>query len=231
MWMGALLRVAVRGPAKGLLLASAIGWLAMAWLLDGHELPHSHAVSLSSNTLVWLAMILAMGPLLLLREVGFVWRTSLRRLRPLTVASFLSGYVAAWLLAGIAVSLLLEWLTAGSVRIAVAVSLALLWQCSPARQRCLNACHRLPSLRVFGTAACRDSLRYGVSTGRYCAAACGPLMLVVLLANGYHLPLMGIAAVVTTVERHLPARRPAWHSGFRRREQPARSWPGLTAEP
>ena len=47
---------------------------------------------------MWLAMILAMAPPLLLREIGRLWRTSLRRLRHLTLAWFLCGYVGIWLL-------------------------------------------------------------------------------------------------------------------------------------
>jgi predicted metal-binding membrane protein len=101
-------------------------------------------------------------------------------------------------------------MTVSSARIAIAVALIALWLCSPTRQRCLNACHRVPTLRVFGIAAQRDALRYGISTGCYCAAACGVVMLLVLLATNHHLIVMGLAAVVTTVERYLPARRPGW---------------------
>ena len=149
----------------------------MAWLLTGDRLPHSavtldmaSTVPLRSRrtmshlpghfTAVWLAMVLAMAPPLLLREIGHLWRTSLRRLRHLTIAWFVCGYVGIWLIAGIVLSTLFGWVTVSSGRIAVAVALVVLWHCSPARQRCLNACHRLPTLRVFGTAAQLDSLRY-----------------------------------------------------------------------
>jgi hypothetical protein len=68
----------------------------------------------------------------------------------------------------------------------------------------------MPALRVFGTAAQWDALRYGVSTAAYCVAVCGPLMVLVLLVKDYHLAVMAVAVAVTTVERHLPARRPVW---------------------
>ena len=216
MWPRALVTVALRGPGKGLWLASAAGWIALAWLLTGAGLPHSdvaighgeHAATATATPLshlprhfwaMWLAMILAMAPPLLLSEIGRLWRTSLRRLRHLTVAWFLCGYAGIWLLAGVALSVLFGWITVSSERIAVAVALAVIWHCSPARQRCLNACHRVPTLRVFGTAAQLDSLRYGASTGCYCAATCGFLMLLPLLVNDYHLAVMALAAAAITL--------------------------------
>ena len=128
MWPRAFLTVALRGPGKGLWLASAAGWIALAWLLTGDRLPHSavtlghgeHAVTATATPTshlprhfwaMWLAMILAMAPPLLLREIGRLWRTSLRRLRHLTVAWFLCGYVGIWLLAGVALSVLFGWMT------------------------------------------------------------------------------------------------------------------------
>jgi predicted metal-binding membrane protein len=176
-------------------------------------------------TAMWSAMILAMAPPLLLREVGRLWRASLRRLRHLTLASFLCGYVGIWVLAGVALSTLSEWVSGRAERIAVSIALVVLWHCSPARQRCLNACHRVPTLRVFGTAALWDSLRYGLSTGCYCVAACGLLMLLVVLVKDYHLAVMAVATAVTTIERYLPARRPVWRLPVLRGRSP--DWPDM----
>ena len=240
MWARAVMRVALRGPGKALLVASAAGWIAMAWLLTADRVPYSvvamghgeHAAS-TATTLshpsghflaMWLAMILAMAPPLLLREIGRLWRTSLSRLRHLTLAWFLCGYVGIWLLAGVALAMLSGWVTVSSERITTAIALVALWHCSPARQRWLNACHRVPTLRVFGTAAQWDSLRYGVSTGWYCAGTCGLAMLLVLLAKDHHLLGMTLVAVVATVERHLPARRPAWRLPILRRSP---EWPQM----
>jgi len=224
-WTRALLTVALRGPGKSLVLASAGGWIVMAWLMAGERFSHSavsghsHAISAMATSMfdrpnqfmaVWMAMILAMSPPLLLREIGRLWRTSLRRLRHLTIGWFGFGYVCVWLVAGIVLSTVFGWVTVSSWRIGVAVALIAIWHCSPARQRCLNACHRSPTLRVFGTTAQWDSLRYGISTGCYCAAACSLVMLLVLLVADYHLVAMAIAVAVSTLERYLPARRPGW---------------------
>jgi Predicted metal-binding integral membrane protein (DUF2182) len=242
MWLRALLRVALRGPGKALLLASAGGWIALAYLLTVDPLPHSavtvgdgeHAVVATATRMshspgdfmaMWLAMIVAMTPSLLLREVGRLWRTSLRRLRYLTIASFLCGYVGVWLLPTVALPTLFGWVTVSSERIAATIALVVVWYCSPARQRCLNRCHTVPALRVFGTVAQWDSLRYGISTGCYCAAACGLVMFVVLLANDYHFALMAVTAALTTFERYLPARRPSWQLPVFRSASP--DWPDM----
>jgi predicted metal-binding membrane protein len=223
MWLHAVLTVALRGPAKGLLLASAAGWIVMAWLVTDHRFQHSQFTEL------WLAMILAMAPPLLLREIGRLWRTSLRRLRHLTIGWFLCGYLGVWLLAAVVLSSVFGWASVNSSRIAIAVALIAVWQCSPARQRCLNACHRAPTLRVFGTRAQCDSLRYGISIGCYCAAACGPVMFIVLLATDYHLVVMGLVAAMTTLERYLPARCPAWRLPMLRGR--SIEWPDYSAAP
>jgi predicted metal-binding membrane protein len=242
MWPRAVLRVALRGPGTVLLLASAAGWIVMVWLLTGDRLPYSadtmrHGEHVAASTAtrllnasghftaMWLAMILAMAPPLLLREIGRLWRTSLHRLRHVTVAWFVCGYVGLWLLVGVALMVLSVCVTVSSERIAAAVALVALWHCSPARQRCLNACHKVPTLRVFGRAAHWDSLRYGVSTGWYCAGTCGLAMLLVLLATDRHLVGMALVAVVATVERYLPARRPGWRLPLVRGRSP--EWPSM----
>ena len=47
-----------------------------------------------------------------------------------------------------------------------------------------------------------------------CAASCGPLMVVVLLATDAHLLAMVAATVLLTLERYLPGRRPRWRLPF-----------------
>jgi predicted metal-binding membrane protein len=234
MWPRAVAAIAWRGPGKVLLLASAAGWVALALLLSGDGLtdsppaighrvhsalsataPMSH--SIPPFTAMWLAMILAMAPPLLLREVRRLWRSSLYRTRHLTLATFVCGYVGIWLLVGLALVLLSGWVMLSAARVVVAVAIVLIWHASPARQRCLNACHRVPSLRVFGGVAQWDALRYGVSTGGYCTGACGLAMLLVLLATDHHLAAMAVVSAVAIYERHLPARRPAWRLPLARR--------------
>jgi predicted metal-binding membrane protein len=216
----------MRGPGKVLLFASASGWIVLACLLAGDPpvlsataIGHGgHAGATAAwapapaalSTTMWLTMLIAMAPLLLIREVGRLWRASLRRRRHPTIVLFLGGYVGVWLLVGVALTSLSGWVGASAGRIAGTIALVVVVFCSPARQRALNACHRVPTLRVFGTAALWDALRYGIATGRHCAAACGPAMLLALVATEHHLIGMAIVTIVATVERYQPARRPVW---------------------
>ncbi|GAA1980140.1 DUF2182 domain-containing protein [Microbacterium pumilum] len=219
-----------RPPAPGLLVASIIGWAALVWSVasDGAEqagdtgrtLHAAHVMDAASQTVgstlmphsvaMWLAMILAMTPLLLLREVGRLWRGSLRRRRLPTIAVFLAGHGLVWVLLGLVVVPLSQLIAASAGSIWLAVALTLIWQCSPLRQRSLNACHRAPTLRVFGAVAHGDAWRYGVITGGACAAACGPIMLLVLIAPEFHVAAMVVATVILTAERYQPARQPRW---------------------
>jgi hypothetical protein len=215
-----------RPPAPALLFASAAGWALLVWMTtagiptqampSGHTMPGivtAPAMDMSPSApafSMWAAMVLAMAPLLLVREIGRLWRGSLRRRRLLTVAVFVSGYGLVWMLVGAVAAPLADLLSAGTGSAWIAVALAALWLCSPARQRCNNVCHRAPTLRVFGWPAQVDALRYGVVTGAACAATCGPIMVLVLLAADFHVLAMAIATVLLTVERYRPARRPRW---------------------
>ena len=223
-----------RAPAPALLSVSILGWAALVWMTAsaaahagvaqaGGAIDAVHAghatdavtgvagITLAPHGLaMWLAMVIAMSPLLLLREVSRLWRGGLHRTRGLTILVFAGGYGVAWTLAGLVAVPVAEVL-ARSVWLSVpAVVLAGVWQCSPLRQRFLNVCHRTPRLRVFGAVAQMDAWRYGVVTGAACAASCGPIMVLVLLATDFHLIAMLVATVLIVVERYLPARRPRW---------------------
>lgn len=221
LWLRAV-RISVRSqPAPVLLLTAAAGWAAMAAVTTvggsnptahtGHGAAHAVPVELSAHTgAIWLAMVLAMGPALLLRETGRLWRGSLRRNRRLTMTTFLGGYALVWMLLGV-VAIPLAQAVGTSVGLAwLVVALVAGWHCSPQRQRALNRCHRAPVLRVFGATAQWDAWRFGVAWGAACAASCGPAMLLVLLAADHHLVAMSVATILLTVERYLPPRRPRW---------------------
>ncbi|MGA8047245.1 MAG: DUF2182 domain-containing protein [Dermatophilaceae bacterium] len=232
--LGATLR---RAPAPAVLSVSLLGWTIMVWLTSmsaahphtalvvqggaGHVGHATGAVTHLPPGLVptlgmamWLAMVLAMSPLLLLREVSHLWRGSLRRTRRLTLLVFTSGYGLVWLLGGLVALPFAHALGDSRLLIGLTVVAVLVWQCSPLRQACLNVCHRTPPLRVFGAAARADAWRYGVVAGSACAASCGPIMVLVLLATEAHLAAMSVATTVLVIERYRPARRPRWRIPF-----------------
>ena len=91
-----------------------------------------------------------------------------------------------------------------------AAVLALAWQASPAKQRCLNRCHAHPPLAAFGWRAARDALALGLRHGGWCVGSCWALMLLVLLLPQGHVAGMAAAAVLMFSERLDPPRPPAW---------------------
>lgn len=226
-----------RAPAPALISASLLGWVTLAWLTSvsaahpqaalvvqgaaGHAGHGGGAVTDLFPGLVplpgigiWLAMVLAMSPLLLLREVSHLWHGSLRRTRGLTLLVFTSGYGLVWLLTALLALPLAHAVSGGPLPIVSTALAVLVWQCSPLRQTCLNVCHRTPPLRVFGSAARSDAWRHGLVTGSACAASCGPVMVLVLLAADAHLVAMVAATMLLAIERHRPARRPQWRIPF-----------------
>lgn len=228
-----------RTPGPALLFTSVLGWAALVWLTatgaaadadhavhaihaghvvygddPGHTTDALTAVAGVASALhgpaMWFAMVVAMSPLLLLREVSLVWNGSLRRTRALTILVFTCGYVLVWIAAGL-VALPVATAAAASVWLGWStVALVAVWHCSPLRQRCLNVCHRTRRLRAFGAGAQTDAWRYGALTGAACAATCGPLMVLALLATHAHLVAMAVATVLLVVERYRPAQRPRW---------------------
>jgi len=230
----AALRLAWRGPGPWLVLASLFGW---AWLaLPGlpadpamaHHHHHGHTQPMGLTA--WLAMLMAMAPLVLRSEIAFLWRTNLPRRRWPAVCVFVTSYGLPWLALGSVCTLLLagtSW--AGSTLLLGLLGLAA-WHCSPLRQRCLNRCHSMPRLRAFGIALVPDVARFGFRTGALCSAICGPAMVWAMALPVYHLAAMLAITVIVTVERYLPARRPAWRppSLMSRREL---DWRSLVVQP
>ena len=68
--------------------------------------------------------------------------------------------------------------------VAAVFFIGLAWQCSPAKQVCLNRCHALRELAAFGRAADTDALIFGATQGVWCAGSCWAWMLLPLLLPG-----------------------------------------------
>jgi predicted metal-binding membrane protein len=159
----------------------------------------------------WALMVAAMMPPLIVRPLLHVRAQSLARRRTRAVLLFGAGYGSVWLAAGLVLQPL-AWMLASLAPsapwfgVAAAALLALLWQVSPAKQVCLNGCHRQPALAAFGLTADLDTLGFGVGHALWCVGTCGPLM---LLAESVHtstglLVAMPVAAVFVLAERFEP---------------------------
>ena len=202
--------LAISPPATpGLSLCGSLSSVTLADLsplvMDGH--------TLSILGVAWLAMVMAMMPLLALRQVRHAMRSSVARRRQWAAVLLLSGYALVWMAAGLVMVPMAALLHAAAhpALILPCIALAVLWSASPAGTRAHNACHRLYPVAASGPTANRDSLRHGLRTGVSCATACWPWMLVPFaFPAAWHLPVMAVAAVLLFVERTGPSLRPAW---------------------
>jgi predicted metal-binding membrane protein len=118
---------------------------------------------------------------------------------------FVAGYVAIWMAAG---ALLLSLMFAvrlvadgSSLAAAIIAAIAVVWQCSPVKQRCLNRGHAHPELAATGSAADVAVLRFGLTHGVWCVGSCWALMLMPLLFSGAHLLAMAAVSLWLVAER------------------------------
>jgi predicted metal-binding membrane protein len=116
-----------------------------------------------------------------------------------------AGYAVIWMAAGIvllAAVLLLSLFLPQSYAPAIGVALiALVWQCSPIKQRCLNRSHNHRELAAFGLAADLDALRFGITHGVWCVGSCWALMLFPMLLSQGHFAAMAVVTLLMTSER------------------------------
>ena len=152
----------------------------------------------------WVLMLAAMMLPVIAAPLRHVRDRSFARRRGRAMLLFVSGYLAVWMVAGAALEAVA--LTARSVAplpvaLGVAFAAAITWQVSPAKQWCLNRCHRRPQLAAFGWAADRDAFNFGLASGAACTGACWALMLSMLLAGEGQLPAMIAITLMVFAER------------------------------
>ena len=160
---------------------------------------------ISSLMAGWAMMLVAMMSPTLIAPLRHILDRSFKRRRPRSVIFFVAGYAAIWMAAGaglIAVMLMLNMLAPQSYLAAVVVGIiALVWQCSPFKQRCLNRCHNHGELAAFGMSADLGALRFGITHGVWCAGSCWLLMLLPMLLGQGHFAAMAVVTFVITSER------------------------------
>jgi predicted metal-binding membrane protein len=167
----------------------------------------------------WALMLAAMMLPLVIVPLRHVRERSLARRRGRATLLFVLGYLVVWMTAGIVLQLAalvalwtlpLPWMWPG-----LALAVAMLWQVSPAKQWCLNRCHRKPQLAAFEPAADRDALLFGLTHGASCLGACWTLMLAMLLAGKGQFPAM-IAITLLLLSERLESPAPLgwrWRGG------------------
>jgi predicted metal-binding membrane protein len=153
----------------------------------------------------WALMLAAMMLPLVVAPLRHVRERSLARRRGRAMLLFVLGYLAVWMTAGIVLqvaALVALWTVPRPwMWLGLALAVAMLWQVSPAKQWCLNRCHRRPQLAAFGPAADCDALLFGLSNGASCLGACWVLMLAMLLAGKGQFPAMMAITLLLLSER------------------------------
>jgi predicted metal-binding membrane protein len=168
----------------------------------------------ASLIMAWTLMLIAMMSPTLVPPIYHVRISSFARRQGRSIALFVAGYGAVWLAAGgvlVAAELAATWLAPQSyLPAAVAGLIALVWQASPWKQRCLNRCHSHRPLAAFGIAADWDAIRLGLEHGFWCTGSCWATMLCPMLLPQGHLVAMAAVSALMFCERLDPPRTLSW---------------------
>lgn len=192
-----LLALAGQGLAITSLCAGE-GWRRLALGLRGLDLLGATLPALLLDAAPgWCAMLLAMTPLLLVRPLRRLLLDSPPGRSWANVAAFSLGYGFFWGVAGVlfvtAAAILLTLL--GDLAMPAALLVALGWRAFPV--------HARPAPRAGARGGRRDALRHGLDTAAWCLVACWPLMLLPLVAQAWHWPVMIAAWLVMLWDRRL----------------------------
>ena len=173
-------------------------------------LPDSFSLALVFNSPMqlawgWLLMLAAMTPPLIAAPLRHVRERSFAHRRARAMSLVVVGYGAVWMIAGVGLQVmaLAAQLASSDTLMCLALSAAAatLWQVSPAKQWCLNRCHRRPQLAAFGAPADRAAFDFGLTHGASCAGACWALMLLPLFVGQGHVLTMLAVMLFAFAER------------------------------
>jgi predicted metal-binding membrane protein len=135
----------------------------------------------------WLLMLAAMTPPLIVAPLRHIGERSFAHRRARAMVLFVAGYGVVWMIAGMGLQVmaLAAQMVVSDPRMCLVLSAAAatLWQVSPAKQWCLNRCHRRPQLAASGAPADRAAFDFGLAHGAACVGACWALMLLPLFVR------------------------------------------------
>lgn len=214
---------------------SAVSWgLLLAGPSSGHMMPHcapdftataygsaplsllralGRSASLAAGW-AWVLMLVAMMSPLLVPPMRHVYISSFAHRRARSIALFVAGYWIVWVAIGVAflpVEFAAGLLAPKSYFPAAVIALvALVWQCSPLKQFCLNRCCSHVALSAFGGAADFDAVRFGLRYGAWCTGSCWALMFFPMLLPKGHLLAMALIAGLLFCERLEGPMPPSW---------------------
>jgi predicted metal-binding membrane protein len=205
-----------------ILFISAVAWLVLlvspaSTMSHAHQavtdaetaqasLPGASAMKLIPSLMAgWALMLVAMMSPTLIAPIWHIIERSFKRRRARSVTLFVIGYAAIWMAAGvllIATTLVLnQHISQSYVLVIGAGIVAVVWQCSPMKQRCLNRSHSHRALAAFGPAADLDVLQFGIAHGVWCVGSCWVLMLLPMIVSYGHIAAMAVVTFVMIDER------------------------------
>ena len=162
----------------------------------------------------WGLMLAAMMAPLLIPALRHALARSLPRRRGRAMALVTVAYAATWAAGGVGLASLAGGIGALTgtpyPALAVGIAVAVLWQATPSKQRCLNRRARHPPLAAFGRAADVDALRLGGIHAVWCFGSCWALMLVPILVPEWHLGLMVVVTLWVWSEQLERPAVPGW---------------------
>ena len=167
----------------------------------------------------WGLMVVAMMLPKLIVPIQYIYASSFKHRRFLSALLFVFGYIAVWMVVGvfmIALVIGLNLLMPNSYIPAIGLGIiAIVWQFSPIKQRCLNKGHDHWTLAVFGWAANRDAFLFGVMHGVWCVGSGWALMLLpMLLPNGHNIVMIVVTFIMLSEHFEHP-QLPRWRMDFR----------------
>jgi predicted metal-binding membrane protein len=167
----------------------------------------------------WGLMVIAMMFPKLIFPIRFIYARSLKRRRFGSALLFVFGYVGVWMVVGLFMILAilgLSLIMPKSYLPSIAVGIiALIWQFSPIKQRCLNRGHDHWVLAAFGWAANRDALLFGIMHGVWCVGSGWALMLFpMLLPMGHNFAMIAVTFIMLGEHLEHP-KLPRWCLGLR----------------
>ncbi len=193
--LAAFTAIASTGPLRWL-AATSVSVLILSVLFDqsaGHAAHHGDAVDLYQATGDWFVMVLAMMLPLVSSQVALVRNSVAHRTRFAATGWFLTGYVGMWTFFGVILRPLAELLLAPALSALgplLWLCISITWSATPLAQLARNLCHKQQRVAAFGRKALVDSLFFGLRIGGLCFLSCWPWMVLPLLVDNLHLPVM-----------------------------------------
>ncbi|WP_404985536.1 DUF2182 domain-containing protein [Chryseobacterium sp. M5] len=167
----------------------------------------------------WILMVFAMMLPKLIVPIQIIINQSFKNMRFLMVVLFVIGYALTWLAAGFLLNIFILFVNIQMPRSFIpAVILgiiAVIWQFSPIKQRCLNKGHYHPVLAAWGSKAYKDAFSFGLTHGFWCVGAGWALMLFpMVLPQGHNFAMLIVTFIMFSEHMEHP-QIPRWHIDFR----------------